>query len=313
MAGTDEVVDRGDTFAPTVDDTSDKLPADTLGTKLEDELLAAQDKDAPKDAPKADDTEPEAEPQRDEKGRFIPKARFDEAVTKERERRETAERQLADLQRQMQTVSRAADTSALEAQLVELRKQDRRAMMDGDEDKSIALSAQIDRINRQIIIQESQSLSSQAGEEAREGIRVEMAIEKLEATYPVLREGAPEFDQGLVDLVLAAQSQLISRERMAPSQALIKATNDIMARFQPAAKADDKPAGGLASAKGADRTQAAKAKNVDAALRTPPDTRDVGIDTDKAGMKDGTPLPQNVDDLKAIPLATLKRMRGDLA
>ena len=306
MAGTDDTVDRGDTFTPTVDDSDDKLTPDTLGTTLEDELAAKAD--AKTDEPKADD-KPEA---RDEKGRFIPKSRFDEAVTKERERREAAERQVSELQKQIQSVSRAADTVDLEKQLVELRKQDRRAIMDGDEEKSIALAAQIDRINRQIIIQESQSMSSQASEEARESIRVEMAIEKLEEAYPVLKEGSETFDQGLVDLVLAAQSQLIARDRMPPSQALIKATNDIMVRFQPAAKADDKPAGGLAGAKGADRTQAAKAKNVDAALRTPPDTRDVGIDTDKAGMKGGQPVLETVDDLKAIPAATLKRMRGDL-
>lgn len=311
MADTDTPVDRGDNFTPS--DDSDKLPSDTLNVKLEDTL---QVDDAPKPADaKSDDASDDApakDASRDDKGRFIPKSRFDEAVTKERERRETAERQLVELQKQMQTVSRTADTAALEAQLVELRKADRRAIMDGNEEKSIELAAQIDRINRQIVIQESQSMSSQASEEAREGIRVEMAIEKLEDIYPVLKEGSDEFDQGLVDLVLAAQNQLMTRDRMPPSQALTKAANDIMVRFRPAAKVDEKPAGGLASAKGADRTQAAKAKNVEAALRTPADTRDVGLDTDKAGMRDGMPLPNNIEDLKAIPLATLKRMRGDM-
>lgn len=295
MAGTDETIDRGDTVTPDIDDTNDKLEPESLGQSLEDEIAAKA-----------------AEPERDDKGRFIPKSRFDEAVQRERDKAETAQRQVAELQKQIQSVNRAADTSQLEAQLVELRKQDRRAMMDGDEEKSVVLAAQIDRINRQIIIQESQSMSSQASEEAREGIRVEMAIEKLEDAYPALKEGTAEFDQGLVDLVLAAQSQLINRDRMAPSQALIKATNDIMMRFQPARAVDDKPAGGLGSAKGADRAQAAKAKNVVAAQRTPPDTRDIGLDSDKAGMRDGTGVPHSVEDLKAIPLATLKRMRGDL-
>lgn len=311
MAGTDNTVDRGDNFTPSIDDDSDKLPNDTLGTEtsLEDELIAKGQVKVDGETQAQADDKTEA---RDDKGRFIPKTRFDEAVQKERDKAETAQRQLAELQKQMQTVTRAANTEDLEKQLVELRKQDRRAIMDGDEDKSIALAAQIDRINRQIIIQESQSMSSQAGEEAREGIRIEMAIEKLEATYPALKEGTEEFDQGLVDLVLAAQNQLITRDRMAPSQALIKATNDIMVRFQPAKAADDKPAGGLAGAKGADRSQAARAKNVDAALRTPPDTRDVGLDSDKAGQRGGMPRLENLDDLKAIPLATLKRMRGDL-
>jgi len=302
MAGEPENTDRGDDYTPPPANTDDALPPDTQ--------KAAAEPVEPVEP--AEPAEPAADPQRDDKGRFIPKARFDEAVTKERERRETAERQLQELQKQMQTVSRTADVQALEAQLVELRKQDRRAMLDGDEEKSIELGAQIDRINRQIVIQESQNLSSQASEEAREGIRVEMAIEKLESIYPALKEGSETFDQGLVDLVLAAQSQLISRDRMPPSQALTKAANDIMLRFQPAARVDEKPVGGLASAKGADRTQQAKARAVDAALRTPPDLGDVGADTDRAGMRDGLPTPTSVDDLSAIPLATLKRMRGDL-
>lgn len=304
MAGTEDSTDRGDSFTPTVDIDDDKLVPDTLDTKPEDttdEVAQPEDK-----AAESKDTT------RDDKGRFIPKSRFDEAVTRERERRETAERQLAELQSQMKSVSRTAEVADLEAQLVDLRKQDRRALMDGNEDKSIELAAQIDRINRQIIIQESAGLSTQAGEAARESIRVEMAIEKLEDTYPVLKEGSETFDQGLVDLVLATQSQLMTRDRMSPSQALVKATNDIMVRFQPAQKADEKPAGGLSGAKGSDRTQASKAKNIDAALRTPADTRDVGIDTDKAGMKDGMPVPMSIKDLDAIPEATLRRMRGDM-
>ncbi|OOV05772.1 hypothetical protein [Rhodoferax fermentans] len=312
MAGTEDTIDRGDTFTPTVDADDDTLAHDTLGTAitLEDQLVA--DKKVAVTGADVTDEAKGDEAVRDDKGRFIPKARFDEAVTKERDKREAAERTVAELQKQLQTVSRTATATDLEAQLVALRKQDSQARLDGDEEKSLDLQSQIDRINRQIVIQESTSISERSREEASESIRVEMAIESLEKTYPVLKEGSDTFDQGLVDLVLAAQNQLITRDRLSPSQALVKATTDIMARFQPAVKADDKPAGGLAGAKGADRTQAAKAKAVDAALRTPPDTRDVGLDSDKLGMKDGKHVLETVDDLKAIPAATLKRMRGDL-
>ena len=47
MAGTEDTIDRGDTFAPTadvdVDADNDKLTPDTLGTTLEDELAAKAD------------------------------------------------------------------------------------------------------------------------------------------------------------------------------------------------------------------------------------------------------------------------------
>jgi hypothetical protein len=313
MAGEDDLnsMDRGDNFTPSMDDSSDELSVDSHDSGKVEAQDAAVDKGEQAADDKTEQTE-QTEQVRDEKGRFIPKARFDEAVTKEREKREAAERQLQELQKQMQAVSRTADATKLEDQLKEVRKAERKAIMDGDEEKSTELAAQADRINRQIMIAESQTMSNQAGEEAREGIRVEMAIEKLEGIYPALKEGSEAFDQGLVDLVLAQQQQLMSRDRMPPSQALTKAANDIMSRFQPPAKADEKPAGGLKDAKGADRAAQSKQKNIDAAMKTPPDTRDVGVDTDKAGMRDGMPQPSNVDDLKAIPEATLKRMRGDL-
>jgi hypothetical protein len=298
MAGENETVDRGDDFTPT-DDAVLEDAAPVVGTKAEPEAVGEKIE--------------AAEQPRDDKGKFIPKSRFDEAVTKEREAKELAQRQIQELQKQLQSVSRSADTATLETQLNELRKADRRAIMDGNEEKSIEIAAQIDRINRQIVLAESQSMSAQATEEAREGIRVETAIERLEEIYPVLKEGTETFDQGLVDLVLATQQQLMARDRMPPSQALTKAANDIMVRFQTATKADEKPAGGLGNAKGADRTAAAKGKAVDAALRTPPDTRDVGLDTDKAGMKDGVAIPMTIEELAAIPTATLKRMRGDMA
>jgi len=296
-----EPVDRGDAFdasgvpaAPATPAASAAPVVDVAGATADDDRQSG----------------------RDDKGRFIPKARFDEAVSKERDARESAERKITELQQQLQSVARTADTAALEEQITELRKAANRATMDGDEEKNIAALASIDRLNRQIIIAESQNMSNQAQEGAREGIRVEIAIERLEGIYPALKEGAEEFDQGLVDLVLAQQQQLIMRDRMAPSQALTKAANDIMVRFQAAQTIDDKPAGGLGNAAGVGgvaRTTAAKTKAVDAALRTPADTRDVGLDTDKAGMTGGTPLPMTVEELAAIPLATLKRMRGDMA
>lgn len=306
---TEEVVDRGDKFVSSdaaatelvkpVEEVVDKVSAEAVHTEPEpDEVAAKTDTD---------------EAGRDEKGRFIPKARFDEAVTKERERAQAAEREVAALQKQMESVSRTAGVAELEAKLLALRKEDRKAVMDGDEDRSLELAAQIDRINRQIVINESQNMSAQAQEGAREDIRVDMAIEKLETAYSMLKEGSEDYDQGLVDLVLAAQTQLMTRDRMSPSQALVKAASEIMLRFRPAVHVDDKPASGLGGAKGADRAAAAKAKNIDAALRQPPSFRDVGIDSDKAGARTADDAqPETVDDLKAIPLATLKRMRGDI-
>jgi len=313
--------DRGDNFTPSAADIAEAAAratnADIIAatkTEVVSDVVETKTVDDDQTSSEKTETTDDTPVVRDEKGRFsgIPKARFDEAVAKEREKAEAAQRQVAELQKQLQSIDRSAKVEDLEKQLVELRRADRKAIMDGDEEKSIELAAQIDRINRQIVIAESQTLSTQAAEEAREAIRTESTIERLEEIYPVLKEGNENFDQDLVDLVLAKQQQLITRDRMSPSQALAKAANDIMSRVQAPARVDEKPEGGLKNAKGAERATQGKQKNIDAALKTPPDTTDVGLDTDKAGMKDGLPVPMSVDDLKAIPESTLKRMRGDM-
>jgi hypothetical protein len=283
---------------------------------------ALDEPEAPAAAPAAVEAEkpeaPESESPRDDKGRFIPQDRHKVILEGERGRRETAERQVAELQAQMAQISRQVDVGELDRQLAELRAADRKAIMAGDEQASVALGAEMDRLNRQIMIQQATEMSLQAKDEAREEIRVDLAIEKLEEAYPQLAEGHEAFDQELVNYVLAEQRRLISEARMAPSKALTKAASDIMRRLSPAAAADAAGAKGLGAATkgvaplGAERTAKAAKSAVDAALRTPPSTEGVGIDSDKAGMRDGMPVPMSVEDLAALPDATLKRMRGDV-
>lgn len=319
MAGEDTTpVDRGDDFTPTAADRAEAAARADNASILEAARsepvsnVVEQTTEKTTDDTEVEDQKAAPEQPRDEKGKFIPKSRFDEAVQKEREKAELAQRQVAELQKQLQTQEKSVQVADLEKQLDDLRDKQNDALLDGDKEKAKELGRQADRINRQIMVAESQTISTQATEQAREAIRVDTAIERLEEIYPALKEGSEEFDQGLVDLVLGHQQLLINRDRMTPSQALTKAANDIMSRFQAPAKVDEKPAGGLKDAKGADRVTAQKQKNIDTALKTPPSTTDVGLDTDKAGMKDGLPAPANIDDLKQIPESVLKRMRGDM-
>lgn len=272
--------------------------------------------DAPKggDAPKGDEAPKTDDPARDDKGRFIPQDRHKAILEGERLKRETAERQLQELRGQLAQVDRGADVAKLEEKLAELRTQDRKAIMAGDEAKSIELAAAIDKLNRQIVLQQSTDMSERSRELAREDIRVDMAIEKLEIAYPQLRDGDDAFDPELTNIVLAEQRRLIAEESMSPSKALLSAAEKVMKRMaEPTPAAKEEPKGLAAADKGTTRDAAAKAKKLDAMLKTPPGTQDVGLDTDKAGMKDGTPVPLTIADLAAIPEATLKRMRGDLA
>ena len=100
--------DRGDGWVPT------ETPAEDLKKDLEEDDVEvatgtkAEDKDKDEEDKGEEDKSEDDEQARHENGKFakkgegtmIPKARFDEQVRKEREARETAERRLAELEKQ---------------------------------------------------------------------------------------------------------------------------------------------------------------------------------------------------------------------
>lgn len=297
----DTAAARGDYYtppAPVVETPSAEVPADELK------------------APEAEDTSVETkveavEPERDDKGRFIPKSRFDEAVLKERERAAASERRAQDLEQQLAQINKNADTGKLEEDIQSMEKEYAAALMDGSTDKAAQLMTQIRLKERTIAMAQSESLSAQARTQAAEEIRMETAIGTLESNYDVMNPQNDAYDQDVVDMVLGQQQLLISRDRMSPSAALVKAASTVMSKMMPAAKEPAGQAKGLGAAKEA-RETSGKTRAVEAALKTPPDLKDVGEDSDKRGMTGGALMPRTIADLAAIPEATLKRMRGDM-
>ncbi len=315
--------DRGDNHTPTNDDTGTTAEDTSREEKLLADLGVTTKTDAVTDELSEEDkaeAEAAAEQARNARGQFtkkgvIPLDRHESVLSKERSARETAEARLAELQGQMAEVNRAVDVSKLEEQIMELRKADRKAIMKGDEDESVRLGTEIDRLNRQIIIQQSENMSAMDKEMAREEIRTELAVEKLQSVYPVLDENSEAFDQQLVDFVLAEQRRLIQDARMSPSKALTKAANDIIQRLSPPAAADEGGKKGLAAAtKSTDRKVAATQKAIDAAKKTPASTKDVGRDSDTGGIKTDVDVENlTYEEFEALPAATKSRLRGDLA
>ena len=292
-------VDRGDEFV------ADDVVVDEPEVKVDKDVV---------EEPEVKVEEPEVkveEPARDEKGKFIPKGRFDEAVGKERAARETAERKLAELQASLKQVDRNADTEKLEAEIVGLEKQHSKLILDGDHEKAAELMTQIRLKERTISIQEATHLSAQAKNEAREEIRMDAAIESLETTYDVLNPNSENFDQDMVDFVLSTQASLINSERLSPSAALVKAAQKVMGKLgaKPTATTDK----GLGAGRVAqDRKEAQVSKNIDTAKRQPASMKNSGLDSDKAGQMgevDYTKLTS--EERAALPEATRARLRGD--
>lgn len=290
-------------------DRGDSVVAEDIVEDPPEEKLEAE--------PEAEATsEVEDEQPRDEQGRFaakeerlVPKSRFDEAVLKERAGREAAEARLREIEAQQAQVRRTEDTTKLEEQINELEKQHSRLLIDGESDKASEVMSQIRRMERQINIAEAQNMSATAKEQAREEIRMELTVEKLETEYPELNPDAEQYDPSLVDYVLAMQRTLMERDRMSPSKAMAVAATDVMKRM--GGKVATQAEKGLKQPVEDRKAQQVK-KNLDAAKRQPPSMKDTGLDSDKFGEK---ALPDvskmDYDEFEALPESMKAKLRGD--
>ena len=314
------VADRGDEYTPYTSVLEDETPAPESEVKAqvadnpepEGAEEGAEEGVEDKGDDKGDDKGNDKEKVRDDKGRFIPKSRFDDAVRKEREGRELAERRLGELQAQLKQNQRQVDTGELETQIKGLEKQYTKLVLQGDEDAASEIMGQIRLKERTVAIQEATHLSAQAKDQAREEIRVDAAIERIEASYPELREGADEYDQDIVDMVLAAQQANINDRRMTPSMALVKATEVVMSKIARKSAPEPEKKGLAAAAGAADRKAAQVEKNIAAARAQPPSTKSVGEDSDKAGVSAKVDVAKLTrEEFAALPEATRARLRGD--
>lgn len=301
-----EQVDRGD-FIDDEDVTLEDA-APVVEQKVEEPAV---------EEPKVEESGEEEERPRDDKGRFtgIPKARFDEAVGKEREAREAAERRAAELERQLaerqQTQAATVEIETLEAKVSELEVKYAQLLADGETEDAAKVRQEIRQSERAIARYEAQQDAKQTTSQILEAERFELAVAKLEAEHSFLNPKSEDYDAEVVEMILDRQASLVNRGT-APSKALTDATAFILKRLAPPAKTEEQ--GLTAAAKVDDRKAAQVAKNLDVQNRQPPSMKGVGLDSDKLGEK-GLPsiASMTAEEFAALPEATKARLRGDLA
>jgi len=271
--------------------------------------------EAEKEEPEAEEAAEEETP-RDEKGRFagIPKARFDEAVGKEREAREAAERRAIELERQLverqQTVGITQEIEKIETSISELETKYQGLLIDGESAQAAEVMRQIRHSERQIARIEAQQDAAQTTNQILEAERFELAVAKIEAEHHELNPQSETYDGELVEMILDRQSRLV-QQGLAPSKALAEATGFVLRRA--ARETPAEPEQGLAAAKAPDRKAAQVAKNLEAQKQQPPSMKDVGMDSDKLGEKGLPNISQmTLEEFEALPESTRARMRGDM-
>ncbi len=301
---------------------NDTASPEPRATAPEPEPQAAEPEEkAVEPAPEEKAAEPE-EPSRDEKGRFtgkgaIPIERHKELFGKEREAREAAERRAAELERQLserqEAQSRVATQAQFENQIELMEQKHAELLLDGNTKEASQLMRNIRALERQMAATEAEQRAVAATAQVLESERATAVIARLEADFPALNPQSDDYDQDVVDLVLAKQQTLI-RQGMTPSAAIDKAARDVAARFlvkAPEPKAEPK---GLDTTRTAEeRRKQSVEQALTAQRQQPASMRESGMDSDKMGEK-GLPdvSRMSADEFDALPQATKDRLMGNL-
>lgn len=324
-------VDRGDDWTPTGSDAehradSDEMAAEdeavtdveaaTKRAKERDDKAAKSDKAEAADADEETEAEEEAaaEDKPKKKDGRIPLSRHKEILEKERATRATLEAQLKQFQQGGKVADLNADITAAETEIVKLEGEYAKLLTDGETEKAVAVMSKIRTLERNMTDAKADMKTQAAVSLAVENTRYGVALERIEAAFPQLNPDHDDYDEDLMTDV-ADLKVTYQRRGMTPTDALQKAVKKLVGTETPKQEAATEVKPQVATKDvAAERKKAAVEKALDASKKTPPSTKDVGFDSDKAGgtISAKDVLKMSYKDFSALPEETLARMRGDV-
>jgi hypothetical protein len=312
-AGGTGTVDRGDDFTPTDDDEQPAAAADP-GPDVDPENPDA-DTDADPEADK-DDKEEKADAKKREAR--IPLSRHKEMLEKERAKRSELEQKLAQYQQGTQVAQLNEDITTAENDILKLEKEYATLLADGEVEKATAAMAKIRGLERQMAEAKSDMKIAAAESRAAERARYNIALERIEAEYPMLNADHDDYDADLMQDVVDLKASYEARRGLTPTAAMQKAVEKLLGASTKAQQKvlDTTPRVSekdVAKEKATERKQGAVKTALDAAKRTPPSTARVGMDNDKAGgaLTAADLKKMSQADFAKLTDEQLAQMRGD--
>jgi hypothetical protein len=300
MPPVDEVVDRGDHFTPEPEN------AVVEPEKAVDEAVKTEP------APLAADATPEVAPV-EKKGdeNLIPRDRFNEAVLKERTKTEAAANRVKELEGQLVVQNVSQDVIEAQKQIKELIKTRNQHLADGKLDEAGVVDEKIFELQDAVADRKAEFKASQAKEAAKEEMRYDNAVSKLETDHPELDPESDSYSQDDVDEVRALMRGYQVEFGLTPSAAITRAAKRVFGSPAKAAaivKEDE-----TAKKAGETRKTEAVEKNLDAIKKQPASTKEVGLDHDKrgGGLDAKTVMKMNYKEFSELDEAQLSKMRGD--
>lgn len=328
----EQVIDRGDDFTPTADDPKElKLnlekaeldehiskPKDDEDTSDGGSVKVAEPADGSDGVRSADSgdgkTDPESkpdDPEHDkdkERSKVIPRERFDKAQEKARAREEALQAKIQELEKQTTATKMSADVAALRGAIEDLQDKYEDAVLDGKKGEAKAIRMELARL-QDVMIEVKTNVSSEAAKrETIQELKYDAALAKAESDHPELNPDSDQYDPALTDEVGVLLESFVLRgfTRDAALNKAVRYVVGVPAKKDP----DNVDAKKLAQ----EREQMSRKKAAEAMGKQPASLTKPGLDSDKAGNKEGKDIDImriSQERFAKIDEETLARLRGD--
>lgn len=313
--GAGDNVDRGDDFQSPLDTAGkgDKMGGDdgdaAKGAKDGDDKSGAKKDDEGEETPeeKAERERLEAEEERKKRVR-IPKARFDEALGKAKAREQALLDEIEKLKGGQQAAATTKAVSEMRGKIEELQDKYEDLILDGKKEEARKVRRQVDALRDELNEYQTSTKSEAARRAAIEEMSYNAQLAGYEAKYPALNPEHEDFDEDKTDEVATLLNAFVKAGQKR-ADALAKAIKYVLGN--PPAKGDDKDD---AAKKAADaRAAEARRKAAEANKQQPPNGKNVGLDSDKAGGGKGDIdiMRLSQDKFAKLDEETLSKLRGD--
>jgi hypothetical protein len=296
------------------DEAEDDVAEETQDTVVEEEGDAASEDAADDDSDEVTSEAEVEEPEEVEntleeevdapKKPMVPKSRLDEVLAKQK----ALQKQLDDMRAQQQPVEDAPEAYDFDSKEIEYQN----FLLDGEASKAAALRQEMRKAEREQLAYEMRQEMAEKVSQNQQATALQQAANDLEANFPIFNQNAAEYDAEITQEVIELRDAFMI-QGFGAVDALSKAANfaikshgleaaaTLNAPSAPKAKSVDEVA----------KKRAEVSKKLKAAESQPPELP--GESSANRGEKPIDVSSMTEDEFNALPEATLKRLRGDIA
>ena len=310
--GGGDSVDRGDDFKSPLDNAGkgDKLDPDEDDKSKDKGDKADPDKEGEEtEEEKAERLRLEAEEEKKKRIR-IPKSRFDEALGKAKQREQALLDEIGKLKGGHQASATAKAVKDMRTEIDKLQDKYEDLILDGKKDEARKVRRQVEGLRDELSEYQTNTKSEAARKAAIDEMSYNAQLAGYEAKYPALNPEHEDFDEDKTDEVATLLNAFVKAGQKR-ADALAKAVKYVLGAPPAAGKGgDDDKAKELADQRAAE----ARKKAADANKKQPPNGKDVGLDSDKAGGGKGGDvdvLRLSQDKFAKLDEETKAKLRGD--